>query len=159
MDFGNNKDNKKNLPTLTVKDVTIGDNYFKFHIDASDGIYYHDNEWQYVKIQNGHLIETHRYYNSEDDIPSLVGNNEIKDGKIYVYNTAKGKNAKLYIIPDENEAWERICEFISTLQYSGYELIGDISEDVIEFDYYVNPNFECGHKNIRLVRGLIKKYY
>lgn len=52
----------------------------------------------------------------------------------------------------QNYRWSnRIGDFLNTLHYSCYIITGK----PIKFEYFVNPNFNNGHKNIRIVNGKI----
>lgn len=150
--FDNNCNNVKNLPILTDTDIIFGDETFKIYVHINDGIYYLDNNWQYIVIKNGLLVEKYYYNNCNDKNPLFVTTIENKDNKLYEYTQYYGVEKKLNtIMPNDIDAFERIVDFLNILDYSGYKTIGN----PVEYVYFVNPNFNNGHKNIRIANGQI----
>lgn len=147
----NNFNNRKKLPVLSEADIITADNSFRMYVEIRSGTYYFDNNWQYIIIENGFMVA--RYYYASPTItdtnPSNIFTFKRQNQKIYCYNN----NVCDQILPDSVDSWIRISDFLSMLDYSGYNVIGS----PVEFDFFVNPNFNNGHKNIRLVKGQIIK--
>lgn len=146
----NNFNNIKKLPILTNSDIIFSDNQFKLYVEIDHGMYYHDNNWQYIIIENGLIKERHYYEKCNDAKPILISSLQQKNDKLYHYN-----NKKLTLItPDDIDSWKRILDFEAFLNYSGYNTVGN----PIEYELFVNPNDNTGHKNIRLIQGSIISY-
>ena len=127
--FSNNLNNKLNLPIIDKKYIVYDDicRFMDYNeINFEDGIYYLDNRWQYIIIDNNYLSLRVEFDNPCDLLPKIIWINEINDSKSiikhYNYNPLTNLEKKNLICSIPINSTDKVYNFIDILFFSGYSI-------------------------------------
>ena len=161
--FQKNKNNILNLHTLVDTDIIDNNGYFKDIISVPDGIYYYEEEWPIIIIENKQIIS--RTYCPNQNKSYIVPINDadfhfvffklVKNNYIFNYEIAlhidNNINLKC-VMPNNPDALKTIDEFQSILTSSGYYF--DINLPVI-WEYIQGTNSKS---SLRFHLGKLKQF-
>ncbi len=123
--FLNNFNNKLNLQTID-KNILIHKNTQRFRdfdkILLNDGLYYLNNEWQYVQITDNFISLRVKFNNQHDLLYHTIWINHIDTHnsaiKHYYYKHDEKQKKLICTIPIDTTS--KVYDFIDILFYSGY---------------------------------------